>query len=475
MKKILILLAICVIPLAGCCQTKTHWNNLGLDSIYVSDDEVGDQKFLNFVINGIDTWQVARPVYDPAPYSATYFISPSGSDATGDGSYDNPWWTLNKVWSTGAFGAGDTVYCRNGTYNWTAEQDLTAKSGTINDTIKIWAYPGEQPIFRKGAAIGVSSPAQMISFTGDYVWFKGLEIKDFTQESAHIWAGFRVQSSDNCIFEQLSIHNCGIGLRFEGSSDSNLVLNCDLYENLDPLTAYGNADGLQFYTVTGDTNYVQGVRCWANTDDGFDFFDTDGRIVMDSCWSWYNGYMIGTFTEAGNGAGFKLGRLLTSDNDDTLRIVRNSVAFNNHEYGFSNDELNANVKVFNNFAYRNGNLIGTWGGGFKFNDDAAPANEITWHIRNNIAYDNRDDEDIDDATNVSNNSWDVGGLTAADFVAGSLADTVSLSDARKSGGWLPDIILGHLINGSNMIDAGQDVGLPYHGADPDVGWWESDY
>jgi len=470
MKKILILLAICVIPLAGCCQTKTHWNNLGLDSIYVSDDEVGDQKFLNFVINGIDTWQVARPVYDPAPYSATYFISPSGSDATGDGSYDNPWWTLNKVWSTGAFGAGDTVYCRNGTYNWTAEQDLTAKSGTINDTIKIWAYPGEQPIFRKGAAIGVSSPAQMIHLAGDYVWLKGLEIKDFTQESAHLWTGLRVQNSDNCIFEQLVIHNCGMGLKLYDDSHNNLILNCDSYNNQDPLTAYGNADGFQIsYVPTGDSNIIRGCRSWGNTDDGFDFFESEGYVEADSNWSWYNGYRPGTFIAAGDGNGFKLGNQSSGASTDTTRLLKNCVAFNNHESGFAENEMVSRSLLHNCFAYRNGNINGTFGSGFEFVDPGTIPNSI----RNCLSYDNRVDVDIDETTNVNNNDWQDHAADASDFV--DLSDTTSLDDVRQSGGWLPDIDFVKIASGSGLIDEGVDVGLPYVGGAPDIGAHESDY
>ena len=49
-----------------------------------------------------------------------YYLSPTGSDSTGDGSYDNPWFSPAKARkSTGAIAPGDTVVFKDGTYNYT--------------------------------------------------------------------------------------------------------------------------------------------------------------------------------------------------------------------------------------------------------------------------------------------------------------------------------------------------------------------
>jgi hypothetical protein len=46
---------------------------------------------------------------------------------------------------------------------------------------------------------------------------------------------------------------------------------------------------------------------------------------------------------------------------------------------------------------------------------------------------------------------------------------------RKANGSLPDVQFGHLAPGSGLIDKGVNVGLPYNGAAPDLGPFESNY
>jgi len=44
---------------------------------------------------------------------------------------------------------------------------------------------------------------------------------------------------------------------------------------------------------------------------------------------------------------------------------------------------------------------------------------------------------------------------------------------RKVDGSLPDITFGHLKAGSDLIDKGINVGLPYSGSAPDLGAFET--
>ncbi len=46
---------------------------------------------------------------------------------------------------------------------------------------------------------------------------------------------------------------------------------------------------------------------------------------------------------------------------------------------------------------------------------------------------------------------------------------------RKPDFSLPDITFGHLVQGSDLIDKGVNVGLPYSGSAPDLGPFESNY
>jgi len=63
-------------------------------------------------------------------------------------------------------------------------------------------------------------------------------------------------------------------------------------------------------------------------------------------------------------------------------------------------------------------------------------------------------------------------VTADDFVS---IDPVLAAAPRKADGSLPDIPFMHLALGSDLIDGGVDLGLPFIGATPDLGAFESCY
>ncbi|MGB8705885.1 MAG: hypothetical protein WCD31_12730, partial [Gillisia sp.] len=75
-----------------------------------------------------------------------------------------------------------------------------------------------------------------------------------------------------------------------------------------------------------------------------------------------------------------------------------------------------------------------------------------------------------DVTDISNNSW-MDGINASvdDFES---LDYSELLAPRKADGSLPDVSFFHLVSGSDLIDKGVDVGLPYNGAAPDLGAFE---
>ena len=73
-------------------------------------------------------------------------------------------------------------------------------------------------------------------------------------------------------------------------------------------------------------------------------------------------------------------------------------------------------------------------------------------------------------TAITNNSWQ-DGLTASsdDFVS---INVDLLLSPRKADGSLPDIDYLFLKSGSDLIDKGIDVGLPFNGSAPDLGAFE---
>ncbi|MGY4884185.1 MAG: right-handed parallel beta-helix repeat-containing protein, partial [Nanobdellota archaeon] len=416
----------------------------------------------------------------PNPTGDIYYVSPSGSDTTGDGSINRPWFSLNKAW--GYIGPGDIIYMRGGTYKYD-KQTLSGKSGTSGNYINVWAYPYDstKPKITKSSSYGSGTwPIGLIYIAdGDYLYFKGLEISDFAQQNNGMWTCFWVFNSQNSIFENLDIHHCGNGATFE-NTDNCLILKSDFHHNLDPLTdydVYGNADGLGIISEnTDNTITIRGCRFWWNTDDGIDLWHGEGNVIIDNCWSWYNGFVPDTFQEAGNGNGFKLGDTVSNLPNSVLRTITNSLGVYNKNWGFLDNGARCNMKLYNNFAYQNcyrGYAEG-WCGGYHFN----LVSGIPYYAKNNIAYNNIDNEAVFDVlTNVNHNSWDTSSISISNSDFQSL-DVNQLDDSRKSDGSLPDITFGHLVSGSDLINKGVNVGLSTDGygnaiiGNPDLGAFE---
>jgi len=391
-----------------------------------------------------------------------YYLSPTGSDSN-TGSITSPWFTLNKAWTV--LEAGDIVYMRGGTYTYTSQQYLSGVNGTSVDTIKIYNYPEELPIITRGGTwtkggSGDPSIARAgIYFSGNYVHWKEIEITGFTQDDAYVWSPFRAQDFNNCLFEKIDFNTNGGPVYLTGTSTGNLFLNCDAYEQYDPLTSYGNADGFNLEsTPLGSTNTFRGCRAWNNSDDGFDYYSAEGMIITEDCWAWGNGFRENRSTVGGDGCGIKLGG---ASGTSLIRKVTNCLSFKNAAWGFTENEALCNMEIYNNTSYDN-NKSSVWGGGFHFNVGTVP-----YYIKNNISYSDDTADDLGTLTNVSHNSWNLAvTITDADFISVS---TTGVDGVRQSDGSLPDLDFLKLVSTSDLIDVGTPVDLNYDGYAPDLG------
>jgi hypothetical protein len=179
------------------------------------------------------------------------------------------------------------------------------------------------------------------------------------------------------------------------------------------------------------------------------------------------GYYPGTTTSvpAGNGNGFKLGGYggvyVANAPQHTARL---NVAFKNKAYGFyANHHPVANY-FYNNTGVANHadfNMLGI---------DPSGAAISLGILRNNLAWQGTLVMNMAGA-DVANNSWNLASVsvTSADFQSTSLDgwDAPRLPD-----GSLPALPYLHLASGSDLLDKGVDVGLPYTGAAPDLGAFE---
>lgn len=109
---------------------------------------------------------------------------------------------------------------------------------------------------------------------GDYWHLKGFDIVGIqvTQTGHTQSINVGLFGGSNCIIEMVNMHDgMGIGIYATRGKD-NLVLNCDAYNNYDPVSEGGqggNCDGFGFHlnnaSYTG--NVVRGCRAWRNSDD----------------------------------------------------------------------------------------------------------------------------------------------------------------------------------------------------------------
>jgi lysophospholipase L1-like esterase/chitodextrinase len=395
------------------------------------------------------------------------YVSTAGNDTTGTGTLTLPYRTIQKGISVAY--AGDTVYIRGGVYPITTHI-VPIRSGTSNNRINIFGYPGERPI--------IDGMAQTTSVDGirvsgfDWLHFKNLSIQNCYN------GGLRVigSSSDN-IFENLDIGFTGrsgaVGVEATGvivwnSAARNQFINIDSHHNRG--TVAGDTDGFSFGS-TGLGNTVTGCRSYYNSDDGYDSFDSQDNlssapVVFTNCYAWRNGYSVNdAAVPSGNGNGFKMGgrRTNTSGNSGG-NTYKNCVAFQNLVSGYSENEANLPCYIYNctghnNTAYN----FAFWG--------TPPANlsgTVAHVLKNNLAH-----TGANNATNVSAtfNSWNLAvTVSNADFVS---VDSITAKGARDVNGNLPNSTYLKLVSGSDLIDKGTPItGITYTGASPDLGAYE---
>ncbi len=377
----------------------------------------------------------------------TYYVATTGSDAVA-GSLAAPFATLAHA--AGIANPGDTIYMRGGTYALTDSGVQISRSGSSGNYINVFNYPGETPIL-DGINITTSSHSA-IQLTDVSWWhFQGLEIKNAGASGIYL-AGV---SSHNIVEFCHLHHNSRIqtsgagGITVQSGSD-NLILNNDSHHH----GIYGSTggDGIGVGSLlTG--NIVRGNRVWRNNDDGIDLWDANG-VLVENNWSWENGKKDDLTPSGGNGDGFKLGG---GDAGDGNHIIRNNLAWRNQHNGFDDNSANLPMNVFNNTGYENATNFSFW-------------DPVAFVLKNNLSLPNS--SVYIPATQVvqSNNSWNLGvTVDSTDFQS---LDYSGATGPRNADGSLPTLNFLKLVAGSDLIDKGVDVGLPYSGSAPDLGAYE---
>ncbi|MBB3062732.1 right-handed parallel beta-helix repeat-containing protein [Microbulbifer rhizosphaerae] len=410
-----------------------------------------------------------------------YYVAPNGSDSN-PGSLNQPFRTLQKAIDVA--GPGDLVYVRGGVYNISNPAIPSAgvnfwKSGTSdNNRIRYFAYPGERPVLDFSNLQIRPDPNYTfgVLVTGSYLHLKGFEIRNVPMNTRSN-VGLRVGGNDayRNIFELLDIHHiAGAGVFVHTTRGGHLFLNSDSHDNYDPWSHQGNgqnADGFGVhYQTSGEVTIFRGCRAWWNSDDGWDFISQEVPVIVENSWAMGSGYINSGADRApnGNGAGFKIG----SSKTGIRHVVRNNLAFGNRSQGFYANHSSGGNDWFNNTSFSNGvqydMLASTWDSNGNRTDGVILTGSKRHRMRNNIGYpnNNRNMQGVDDQYNT----WNLG-------ITPSSSDFLSTSDngfmgPRQADGSLPDLNFLKLSSGSQMIDRGVDVGLPYNGPVPDLGAYE---
>jgi hypothetical protein len=386
--------------------------------------------------------------------SQTYYVSTSGSDSN-PGTLTSPFLTIAKAVSV--VKAGETIFVRGGTYDLTSTISLS-KSGTENAPLSLLGYTCERPMLDFSDQ-ALSGSNRGIVLTGNYWHIRGLDITGAGDN------GMVISGGSNNLIELCNFYrNRDSGLQLDNGASDNTIRNCDSYYNADP-EDYGDADGFAPKLTVGSGNYFYGCRAWLNCDDGWDGYlrnNDDVTNFIENCWAFRNGYFENG-TDAGenaNGNGFKMG----GSDDKSLKhnfTLKNCLAFGNKSKGFDQNNNKGSMTLYNCTGH------GNEGNNYSVSQALADGKELT--IKNSVEYGGK--ISIGSFAIQEKNSWlSPFVVTADDFQS---LDYTAAAGPRRSDGGLPDIEYMHLTAGSDMVDAGVDVGLTYAGSAPDLGCFET--
>ncbi len=442
----------------------------------------------------------------------TYFVAPTGGSDTNPGTKDRPWATWQKAFNSAI--AGDTVYFRGGVW-YPASKTVQGypvtiiapgsgfgHNGTYNDPIVFMAYPddyesGNVPVLDCWYASQATTGNVGLNIDkAQYLKFKGLTIRNVRMLNDH----------DNCVgigmtdctgymsFENMVTHNIGGAGQWYRGFDTLFLKNCDSFnccDSLDASSPGGDGDGFVISArgTASDTYkiaYVHGCRAWHVSDDGFDIGSTK-QLRIDNCWAWGNGNFRYSDGYDGDGYGFKLSFSVILE--DGKRWLNNCLSSYN-EVGFGDVNLHIDdyygprMYYYNNTSYSD--YLPYMSGPGAFDCQTGPAHVV---YRNNIAFNysfsqpgnfNTCSGVVPPYITADHNTWRLGSynlavtnteynVTRDDFIS---VDTAQLRWPRKRDGSLPDITFMKLKSGSDLIDTGTDISLPFTGSNPDLGYSE---
>ena len=442
-------------------NTNTLLNGKTSPTLNLNNAQPGDQGGYSVVITnsvGSVTSLVATLTVNTAPTNGTFYVATNGSDAN-PGSIDSPFLTLPKAISVVL--PGETIYVRGWTHYY-SQTIRFEKSGTSNAPIKLLAYAGEKPVFNfTNQPYADANRAFLITTNGNWWQFKGLEIC-YAGDNAMKLEGSHLRV-EQCVFHENGDTGLQIGFgHYDANPGGQLaafieVINCDSYLNYDAKTHGGNADGFAAKLHCGHGIVFTGCRAWENSDDGWDLFETDYSVVISNCWVWKS-----AFVGQGNGNGFKMGGDSSGGSSMGTHYAYNCVAFACKVNGFTQNSHRDGEVVVNCLSFTNGSI------GYNYFFEGTVNSGKQNVFKNNVGI-LRKTNNTGNNFSEDNNTWNLTvTANAADY--GDLTEAAAKAP-RQADGSLPTGFA-RLVTGSDLIDKGVNVGIPFNGSAPDLGAYE---
>ncbi|MCX4292919.1 MAG: right-handed parallel beta-helix repeat-containing protein [Prevotella sp.] len=314
-----------------------------------------------------------------------YYISPEGNDNANGLTAENAMATI------GAAGkkvkAGDVVYIMPGTYI-VRESDISKEEssgpykiifdmnqkGTADKPIRFIGLTdadGKRPVFDLSAVKPAGYRVTAFLVSGQYLVFRNFEVTGIQVTiTGHTQSeNFRITNGSHNTFDNIACHDgMGIGFYLTRNSSYNLFVNCDGYNNYDPISdissktgmgSGGNNDAFGCHVNKNNPgNIFIGCRAWNNSDDGYDLINCHSATVFAYSFAYKNGYDAENVSR-GDGNGFKAGGYGMSG-DKTLpedgapmHVVHHCIAVSNKSNGIYSNHHIGGIDFHDNTSYKN--------------------------------------------------------------------------------------------------------------------------
>ena len=406
---------------------------------------------------------------------AKWWVSPTGSDSN-PGTFGRPKATIKAAHDLAK--PGDVIIVRGGVYSLSTVAQLTV-DGTAAAWISIIAYPGETPILdaTSNTNNGFWTGAVMQLSSVQYLYMYGIDFYNGPMAGLVCTGTTGDIIIDSCRFYENGRLAGGAGQGFVAycTGNNGKIIRCDSFLNVGGINP-GDGDGFRINPGQVGTGWgLYYCRAWLNSDDGFDCLnETNGadgtgkNIVLEHCWAWENGFASNGTTEIaeGDGNGIKLGGQGNGATSSGGTIARFCLSWRNKYNGFTTNGATTPCFTYNCTGWNNDRGAASAGANFEAWASGTVLNEFT----NNLSVGN-DVENMFNGAVATTNSWQ-GGLTASEADFESVDYTVAIGLRSPFTKDLPETNFLKLASGSDMIDAGTDLGFGYKGSGRDIGAYE---